>query len=139
MTICKHFIQGKCTHNPCKYEHISNICFHFFMKSNCKFGQNCPKKHIEQQRPRKNTESFTPSNKPSDMRIVTDIISYQSNDVFLVQHLFPDITYEMLLEEMNKDVFKLWHGDSHLIADDHQGWKEKCYNFNIALLIVILH
>jgi len=133
MTICKHFIQGKCNRNPCKYEHTPNVCFYFFIKGNCKFGKNCPKKHVEQQRSHKNTESFTPSHKPSDMRVVIDLVSFQSNDVFLIKDLFPDITYEMLLEEMNKDVFKLWHGDSHLIADDHQGWKQSCYNFNIVI------
>lgn len=128
MKVCKHFIQGKCTHNPCKYEHIPNVCFHFFMKGNCKFGQKCSKKHIEQ--PKKNTESFVPSHKPSDMRIMFENTSYQSNDLFIISNLFPNITYDMLLEEMNKDVFKLWHGDSHLIADDQIRWKENCKLFN---------
>jgi len=131
MKVCKHFIQGKCTHNPCKYEHIPNICFHFFMKGNCKFGQNCSKKHIEQSK--KNTESFVPSHKPSDMRIMFDKTSYQSNDLFIISNLFPNITYDMLLEEMNKDVFKLWHGDSHLIADDQIRWKENCKLFNYII------
>ena len=29
----------------------------------------------------------------------------------------------------NKDVWKLWHGDTHFIADDKLNWKEKCPTF----------
>ena len=57
-----------------------------------------------------------------------------SNEVILVSDLFSkeesEGMYEKLLEEMNnteiddKDLWKLWHGDTHLIADDKKGWKK---------------
>ena len=28
---------------------------------------------------------------------------------------------------------KLWHGDTHLIADDHTNWKSKCPTFNMVI------
>ena len=47
--------------------------------------------------------------------------------------------YEMLLEEIKKakvdqdNLWKLWHGDTHLIADDHLNWKEECPIFNSVI------
>ena len=41
--------------------------------------------------------------------------------------------YEKLLQEVNSDLFKLWHGDTHFIADDHQKWKSKAPTFNMVL------
>ena len=92
----------------------------------------------------KNTESFVPSHEPSDMRMVYADASnmastyphpYRSRDVFVVNNLFahrPNI-YDELLREINDtdtQLWKRWHGDSHLIADDHvKGWKEKCPTF----------
>jgi alkylated DNA repair dioxygenase AlkB len=134
MTICKHFVLGTCTRSPCKFEHKENVCLHYFRKGQCKFGNQCHKIHIEAPKEKKkNTESFTPSFTPSDMRMMMDTTPsslypfvYQSNDVFVTTHLFPDVTYEDLLREMKQDVFTLWHGDSHMIANDHVRWKEEC-------------
>jgi len=108
------------------------------MKNHCKFGDSCKKSH-EYTKPKKNTESFTPSNKPSDMRIMiadggdSYPHEYHSSDLFVVKNLFNDISYEGLINELKNcgvdenELFKLWHGDSHLIADDHiKDWKTKC-------------
>jgi hypothetical protein len=56
---------------------------------------------------------------------------HSTRDVFVVPDLFrePDM-YDRLLEEMRAShvpedrLFKLWHGDSHWIADDRAGWKK---------------
>ena len=32
-----------------------------------------------------------------------------------------------------EDLWKLWHGDSHLIADDKLKWKEACPTFHMVL------
>ena len=58
-----------------------------------------------------------------------------SRDVIVVNDLFcmqDDLSiYNLLLEEIKScgiaedDLFKLWHGDSHLIADDATHWKNK--------------
>ena len=176
MSACKRFVQtGLCEQGDlCLYKHVPNICYYFFMKSNCRYGTNCNKLHTwtfhrnepnrnepnrnepnrneHQQRnkyrqnKKRNTESFVPSNKPADMRIIYTNINenqqhykkeFHSRDVFVVNNLFPDFTYDLLLDEIKssgipeEELFKLWHGDSHLIADDHLrvDWKNKCPNF----------
>ena len=30
-------------------------------------------------------------------------------------------------------MWKLWHGDTHMIADDHKHWKDKCPTFNYII------
>jgi hypothetical protein len=130
------------------------VCYHFFMKSSCKYGANCHLLHSytfkksrpdsRQRKQKRNTESFVPSDKPADMRMIYTTVKnndeknykkeFHSRDVFVVTDLFPDFSYDLLLHEINEsgeDLFKLWHGDSHLIADDHSrvDWKGKCPNF----------
>jgi hypothetical protein len=63
----------------------------------------------------------------------------QSNDVLIIPNLFcsPDdfTLYNQLLKEMEQTgiepdkLWKLWHGDTHLIADDSLGFKSKCPTF----------
>ena len=59
---------------------------------------------------------------------------YRSNDIIVVNNLFcnqDDMTiYEKLLGEIkdtkiDEHTLKLWHGDTHLIADDKLGWKRR--------------
>jgi hypothetical protein len=152
--ICKHHVKGVCNKNDkCEFKHIDNICrFHFFGK--CRDGDTCKASHLYKLNGNsnskspyklvkgKNTESFIPSDKPADMRIVLGDSScnqynniYKSRDIILVQNLFSDMpdVFENLLAEIknntNEDVWKLWHGDSHMIADDHIMWKSKCPTF----------
>ena len=95
----------------------------------------------------KNTESFEPNYSPADMRVLVEVsgekkksqLSLQSKDVIVVPDLFckeDDWTiHNRLLEEMDNcgidsdKLWKLWHGDSHLIADDHMNFKDKCPTF----------
>ena len=61
----------------------------------------------------------------------------------LVNGLFCDIgdlsIYNKLLAEIKNsgvdlnNLLKLWHGDTHLIADDKLRWKSNCPTFNIIL------
>ena len=111
-----------------------------------KNNQNSPPRR--QNGIKKNTESFIPSHKPADTRIMyadgSNMASvyphvYRSRDLFIVNNLFAyneNEMYEKLFKEINSednDLWKLWHGDSHLIADDqskkYKGWKEKCPTF----------
>ena len=93
-------------------------------------------------RRKKNTESFEPSFKPADLKIRVYsgknkkyIKEYDDNGVILVNNLFENDynIYNELLEEMKRcnipELFKLWHGDTHLIADDHLNWKQYCPKF----------
>jgi hypothetical protein len=104
----------------------------------------------------KNTESFEPTSRPVDVRIVMDTgkdrLSTQltDRDILLVPNLFADYQpgelYNKLLKEINEcgipesELFKLWHGDSHLIADDklrikgsRHSWKENVPTFNMII------
>ncbi len=153
--ICKHYVSEKCTKgDKCNYKHVDGICKHFFIKGTCKFGEKCIKSHEyilnsnsnknSRKKIKKNTECFEPSYLPSDMRVMigksTQKYDYniQSRDVILVNNLFNDMgdVYSKLLDEIKssgkeeKGLWKEWHGDSHLIADDHLKWKEDCPIFN---------
>ena len=106
----------------------------------------------------KNTECFNPMERPVDVRILIDTGVYNSKltktlsdrDILLVPNLFidyqPGEIYQNLLKEMNacgipKDkLFKMWHGDSHYIADDKvklpnskHSWKENVPTFNMVI------
>lgn len=98
----------------------------------------------------KNTESFDPDLSPPDMRLMIEYENktkyphiIQENDVIILPKFFNDndndndsTIYDKLLDEMkqtdfNQDkIWKLWHGDSHFIADDKLGdWKSQCPTF----------
>ena len=108
-----------------------------------KYKYKQKKKHYK----KKNTECFKPCHEEPDMRIIFDTArgdiyprQYKSNEVIYVQNLFDDSTiYEKLLEEIqsnqckSEDLFKLWHGDSHVIADDKKNWKKSCPTFNMII------
>lgn len=103
-------------------------------------------------RPKKNTENFNPSHKPPEMRILfatPGVKSYDrpfgSRDVVVVRDLFvapgvdinTDLSiYNKLLAEIQSSgvdetaLWKSWHGDSHLIADDKKNWKKQCPTFS---------
>ena len=95
----------------------------------------------------KNTETFEPNHSFATMRVlIGDPLKkkYQeviySRDVIIIPNFTGiDNIYNKLLEEIknskvNEDnLWKLWHGDTHLIADDHLKWKSECPTFNQVL------
>jgi len=94
-----------------------------------------------------NTESYEPNYKPADMRILVEVpkafgktkLTIQPKDVIIIPGLFCDdgdfTIYNNLLKEMDEcgiqedKLWKLWHGDTHLIADDHMNYKDKVPTF----------
>ena len=97
--------------------------------------------------PKRNTVNFDPSHAPADMRIIAAEPgltkynrSYTTRDVVLVNDIFGDVNdlsiYNRLLDEIkncgveSQKLWQLWHGDSHVIADDSKAWKEKCPTFS---------
>lgn len=106
------------------------------------------KQKYERKKP-KNTETFDPMTRPVDMRVVCDLaqdklgVGLTSRDVLLAPNVFSDFEkgeiYEKLVYEIEncgipqEDLLKLWHGDSHLIADDHTNWKAKCPTFTMVI------
>jgi len=170
---CRFFLKGSCkfTGDECKFSHSqesgssqkpfdpTRILANQF-ESKSKEERKKKEKiddeytHGSSKRTPKNTESFDPSYKPADMRVLVDVaatkktcsLSLQSKDVVVVPDLFgseDDWTiHRQLLEEierygiemdksgMDSDrLWKLWHGDSHMIADDSTHFKEKCPTF----------
>ena len=89
----------------------------------------------------KNTTDFTPNLNDGDLHLVftngkcPDKIS--SNDLIVIHNFIDEkINYlEQIMNEVkeikNGEIFKLWHGDSHSIADDKgYDWIKKCPTFN---------
>lgn len=66
-----------------------------------------------------------------------------TRDVIIVSDLFGDhndkTIYKKLLREREQSgvpehqLWQLWHGDSHLIADDKRKWKESCPTFKMVI------
>lgn len=90
----------------------------------------------------KNTETFKPDWEAPDMRVMFGngvMPEYpsgiQTRDVVVIPNLFAGmkITYEMLRNEVTSTDLKLWHGDSHYIADDTTGWKKNAPCFRQVL------
>lgn len=166
--VCRDFMQGKCDREQCRYIHDSSLCKRYFKNGgSCKFKENCRKNHFvsdnrppQPQRPRneqrrkRNTESFVPYDREYDMRIVVDTgvtklsKSLGDNVVLLCPRVFdgcvPGELYEKLVKEIEStdipmdQLLKLWHGNdkiegTHLIANDRTRWKEQCPTFNMVI------
>ncbi len=145
--ICKFYMQNRCTRgDTCKFDHDDDICKDYYF-GNCE-KENCTYKHTAKKKVRKkNTKSFKPDYQPPAMRIVNADgslekypYSYNERDVTIINNMFDDKEiYRKLLDEIgqtgdSKDIWKSWHGDNHLIADDKRvGWKEQCPTFNMII------
>lgn len=156
MKICKHYVNNKCTSQNCKFAHIDNICVnHFFgvcKRENCNFchdfklgdsvkqinekvntdGKNdsTNKYNSKNKTKIKNTESFEPDHSDPDMRIVFNSPINDGNQVAIIHNCtFWTDTIDRLMNEIDYNVFKPWHGDNHLIADDTLKWKDKSPTF----------
>jgi hypothetical protein len=97
----------------------------------------------------KNTVCFDPMKDPVDIRISYDLgknksaTTITSREVLLVPNLFSDFEkgeiYKKLVYEIEncgipqEQLLKLWHGDTHFIADDHLDWKQKCPTFKMVI------
>ncbi len=101
----------------------------------------------------KNTESFKPDHSKSNMCVKfgnSEASSldqtFSTNDVILVNNFIPQSNknelFEQLLNEINvcveknPELWKLWHGDTHLIADDKIHWKEDVPTFQNIIVAI---
>ena len=144
--ICRRFQRGHCPYGDnCRHLHVAAE-----RTARRPSDENTPRRKPFDNRPKLkkvNTESFEPSHKPADMRVLVEIprsfgktrLKVQTQDVIVVPGIFCDegdlSIYNQLLKEMNEcgvqqdKLWKLWHGDSHLIADDHMNYKERVPTF----------
>lgn len=142
--ICRDWINGSCSHDPCRFIHDPELCVEFYSTSKC--GGKCGKNHFinpvlitnqsnnkksntnkdnsKQRRP-VNTETFKPDFSPPEMRVLFECgksqteLEFQSNDVVVVPDLFADRPniYTELLEE----VFGTKFDKQDLIIPWHEG------------------
>jgi hypothetical protein len=89
--------------------------------------------------------------RPIDLRIVYDLggpeqhrtVSISSRDIVLAPNVFSDFApgelYQRLVHEIQNcgvpqdRLLKLWHGNTHVIADDHTSWKSRAPVFSMVL------
>lgn len=134
LAVCRDYLRGACTRPNCRFRH--------------EVDDGVVPKHVPRRKP-KNTESFEPLKKPVDMRIVCDLghekstINVQTRDVVLAPNVFSDFEPNSLYQSLQNEIMtcgvpqdqllKLWHGDSHFIADDHTKWKDNAPTFAMVL------
>ena len=151
--ICSHYFFGNCKFGEqCKYSHqyqLSGTKHQTENKNKPKGKDKYLPKNKKEKLIKKNTESFDPFSEAGDMRVMigdSTSTSYnhdiKSRDVVLVNNLFgvneSPFIYGKLLDEIKAiggedNLWKLWHGDTHHIADDHQQWKSKCPTFSMII------
>ena len=91
-------------------------------RDNCRFCSN---------NNNRNTELFKPDFSEPDMRIVFNQPINDANQVTIIHNChFNTNTIQVLLDEINNDVYKLCHGNNYLIADNSLKWKENSPTFN---------
>jgi hypothetical protein len=164
--ICRFFIMNKCNHgDKCKFIHDKDICRDYFLgnckRDKCKFKHtyqdnkqgknNKHERHNNSKKHVKNTESFTPNYDPPSMSILVGDPndeyfyndSYTPNDVIIIPNFIKDKeAYDKLFNEINNSnidtdkLWKLWHGDSHMIADDNLNWKQKVPTFGSIVHLI---
>lgn len=161
--ICRFYMTSTCKKGvSCDFIHDDNFCKHYY-NNKCKYGDKCKYSHSfepnnnnkskkKSKHRKKNTQSFDPDLTEPDMRLLIQSTGnkfegqMKENDVVILPNHFKNKTiYKSLLDEMEScgiapdELWKLWHGDTHFIADDRLArkmgfdWKEKCPTFNMVI------
>ena len=148
--LCLHYIRNKCKYgDECKKHHEDGLCKFFFINGNCKHGDNCKFSHvcppcIKWNLPVKNTRSFNPTEYPVDLKIkINQLTNIGPNDIIIDNMTFKEHKgmefYNKLYQELKSfeqkepELFKLWHGNTHNIANDRINWKQSCPTFNLIV------
>lgn len=138
--ICRDYFFKECARDNCRFCHdykLGDTVDTENIKNNNNNNKNTINNNTinnntnnNRHRP-KNTESFKPDFSEPDMRIVFNQPINNSNQVAIVHNCYFDTNImQILLDELDNNVYKPWHGDNHLIADDSLKWKENSPTFN---------
>ena len=149
--ICKDWINGVCSHNPCKFIHDKELCIKYYFTSNCNgkcglnhfinqelINQNNEKtiKQIKQTKLTKqikqtkhikpsNTETFTPNYSPPEMRILFEYGQEQTNLKFQSNDvvIVPDLFSDRpnIYTELLEEIFGTKFDKQDLIIPWHEG------------------
>ena len=157
--ICRDFVNGTCTRSACRFPHTQTNSVPRYNKAPVvgavaeeSFEENTPygQKFTHASNVRKgkrNTESFTPMDRPVDMRLLTELgskrmgMAMSARDVVLAPNIFADFKPLEIYKKLNMeiqasgvdDLMQLWHGDSHYIANDRTRWKRHCPTFSMVI------
>ena len=146
--VCKFFLESRCTKgDQCNFNHI--LVDPKNSRDPGSYNKNKNKSKLNRTKLVKvNTETFEPWYEPPHMQVIVldpkkPNPDLTESDVFLLSGLFDELeqksgqdVYSKLLDEIEgsgkplDQLWKPWHGDKHLIADDHLRWKEFCPIFN---------
>lgn len=145
--LCRDFLKGRCTRTVCRFLHDPTRRPDTYAVHHMHTARTHISKHNNNRV--KNTECFDPMTRPADMRVVCDVgaskltTAISTRDVLLAPNLFSDYApgelYQKLVAEIEDcgvpqdQLLKLWHGDTHFIADDHTNWKERAPTFALVL------
>lgn len=141
MQLCRDFQRGTCRRgSACRFLHPGAGA-----GAGADAGAGRARAHA------RNTQSFEPLSRPVDLRAVLALEGpgqriqdrFTTRDVILAPSLFADFEpgkiFRMLVDEVETcgvpqdRLLKMWHGDSHLIADDHTHWKENAPTFSMVI------
>lgn len=86
----------------------------------------------------KNTETFVPDFNEPDIKLKLNCPLTQNNQICIINLLnldniknkYHENIIEQLLSEIPDSVYKEWHGNSHIIADDNIDWRSNSKTFN---------
>jgi hypothetical protein len=150
--VCRDFFFSECNKINCKYTHeyqfINKNKNKTYISRNNSSGNNLqamalhsPNNNLNKspnKSPKKikNTESFKPSHNEPTIRVRFNEKIKFGNEISIINNMFYDKNlYSKLLSEISNDVYKPWHGDTHLIADDTyiENWKENSLTFKYII------
>ena len=144
--VCKHYINNRCSKENCRFKHIDNICKKYFFDK-C-IDPNCRKihkytlnnsnvSHNKSKFKPKNTESFSPNLSEPDLRVLINKPISNSNEITIIKNVnWKYNVIDLIKEEVNNNVYKLWHGDIHHIADDSISWKQCSPTFDYIIEVL---
>ena len=144
--VCRNFFFSECTKQNCKFIHeykfnSNNKNKSYISRSNSS-GNNLQalenNKYIKKnyQNKIKNTETFEPSHNEPSIRVRFNEPIKSGNEISITNNIFfHKKIYENLLAEICNDVYKPWHGNTHLIADDSyiEDWKSNSPTFDYII------